>query len=303
MFGRSKSAISVATEAANSLTPYANQVANDEKLRERLIAAVGAGLTARERARQQAGVVGLLRRLGADPVLRAQLAEMALQLQQARRRVQKNQSHKLRNSVLFLTGVGLVVAAIPSLRERLMSTIGATNSGETARGTGGGHKTVEQEIDVAVPVRNAYNQWTQFEEFPKFMEGVQEVRQLDDTLLHWAATVAGKQAEWDARIVEQEPDRRISWESVDGKETRGAVTFQELGPERTRVRLNMSYVPEGIAEKVGAAAGLDTRRIRGDLERFRHIIESRGQETGAWRGEIKDGETTGTSRPEPTTGS
>jgi uncharacterized membrane protein len=151
---------------------------------------------------------------------------------------------------------------------------------------------VVQEIEVDVPVSTAYNQWTQFEEFPKFMEGVDEVKQLDDTLLHWAATVAGKKAEWDAKIIEQEPDRRIAWESVDGKRTRGTVTFEPAGPSRTRVRLNMSYAPDGVAEKVGSAAGLDDRRVRGDLERFRQLIESERVESGAWRGEIKGGQKT-----------
>jgi uncharacterized membrane protein len=129
------------------------------------------------------------------------------------------------------------------------------------------------------------------------MEGVEEVKQLDDTLLHWAATVAGKKAEWDAKIIAQEPDRRIAWESVDGKHTRGTVTFEQAGPSRTRIRLNMSYTPEGVAEKVGSAAGLDSRRVRGDLDRFRELVESQQVETGAWRGEIKDGETTGGADP------
>jgi uncharacterized membrane protein len=123
------------------------------------------------------------------------------------------------------------------------------------------------------------------------MEGVDEVRQLDDTLLHWAATVAGKKAEWDAKIVEQKPDRRIAWQSVDGKQTSGAVTFEPAGsPSRTLVRLHMSYTPDGVTEKVGSAAGLDARRVRGDLERFRDLIEDRKVASGAWRGEIQGGE-------------
>ena len=152
---------------------------------------------------------------------------------------------------------------------------------------------IEHSVDVNVPIHVAYSQLARYTEFPRFMEGVQEVKQLDDTLLHWAATVAGKKAEWDAKIVEQEPDRRVAWESVDGKQTRGTVTFEEAGPSRTRVRLNMSYVPDGVAEKVGSVAGLDDRRVRGDLERFRELIESQQVETGAWRGEIRDGEKTG----------
>jgi uncharacterized membrane protein len=138
-------------------------------------------------------------------------------------------------------------------------------------------------------VSTAYNQWTQFEEFPTFMDGVEQVRQLDDTLLHWAVNVAGKRAEWDAKILEQEPDRRISWESVDGKQTRGTVTFEEAGPSRSRIRLTMRYSAEGLAEVAGSALGLDRRRVRGDLERFQQLIESRGSESGAWRGQIEDG--------------
>jgi len=300
MFGRNKGAGSVVADAAETLSRYADQLAHDENLRRRLIAAVSAGAAARQRAKRRAGLLGLATRLGADPVLRAQIAESVIQLQKARKRIEKKRSHKARNTVLFLTGAGLVVAVVPSLRNALAKKVrgggddrapdGWTSSGGLRSST---PTTVEEEIEVAVPVTTAYNQWTQFEEFPKFMEGVQEVKQLDDTLLHWAATVAGKKAEWDAKIVEQEPDRRVAWESVDGKQTRGTVTFEEAGPSRTRVRLNMSYVPDGVAEKVGSVAGLDDRRVRGDLERFRELIESQQVETGAWRGEIRDGEKTG----------
>ena len=124
------------------------------------------------------------------------------------------------------------------------------------------------------------------------MEGVDEVRQLDDTLLHWSATVAGRRADWYAKIVEQEPDRRITWESTDGRRTRGTVTFSPVGPQQTRIELSMSYIAEGPLEHVGSAAGLDARRVRGDLVRFKELIESRGFATGAWRGEIHSGVTT-----------
>ncbi|TML83110.1 MAG: SRPBCC family protein [Actinobacteria bacterium] len=150
-------------------------------------------------------------------------------------------------------------------------------------------RTIDESIEVSVPVSTAYNQWTQFEDFPLFMEGVDHVQQLDDTLLHWAATVAGKTNEWNAKILEQHPDRQISWISEDGKKTRGTVTFEPVGENKSRVRLSMSYQADPL-EAIGSTAGLDARRVRGDLERFKELIESRGSETGAWRGEDSAGQ-------------
>jgi uncharacterized membrane protein len=151
--------------------------------------------------------------------------------------------------------------------------------------------TIEQSIDVDVPVRTAYDQWTQFEEFPKFMEGVEEIRQVDDTHLHWRTKIAGKVKEFDAVITEQTPDQRIAWTSEDGPEHAGVVTFHRLGDSQTRVMVQMDYEPEGAAEKVGDALGLVKRRVKGDLERFKELIEGRGTETGAWRGEVKQSAT------------
>ena len=152
--------------------------------------------------------------------------------------------------------------------------------------------SVEQSIEVQVPVSTAYNQWTQFEEFPLFMDGVEHVEQRDDTRLHWVATVAGRTAEWDAKILEQHPDRQISWISEDGKKTRGTVSFESLGESKTLIRLSMSYKTEGPIEQLGSAAGLDKQRIKGDLARFKELIESRGTESGEWRGEIQAGQKT-----------
>ena len=151
--------------------------------------------------------------------------------------------------------------------------------------------TIEQSIDVDVPVRTAYDQWTQFEEFPKFMEGVEEIRQIDDTHLHWRTKIAGKVKEFDAAITEQTPDQRIAWTSEDGPEHAGVVTFHRLGEDQTRVMVQMDYEPEGAVEKVGDALGLVKRRVKGDLERFKELIEGRGTETGAWRGEVKQSAT------------
>jgi uncharacterized membrane protein len=142
---------------------------------------------------------------------------------------------------------------------------------------------IEKEIDVQVPVRTAYNQWTQFEEFPRFMEGVQAVQQLDDRRLHWKAEVGGRTKEWDAEIREQVPDQRITWRSIDGDMNAGMVSFLPSGSDTTKVRLQMSYDPEGFLESVGDALGFMSRRVEGDLERFRDFIEERGVETGAYR--------------------
>ena len=147
-------------------------------------------------------------------------------------------------------------------------------------------KRVEESIDVNVPVRVAYNQWTQFEEFPQFMDGVDEVRQLDETHLHWVASFGGSQHEWDAEITEQLPDERVAWRNTDGKDNAGVVTFHRLDADNTRVMVQMDFVPEGIKEKIGDALGAPDRRVQADLERFKEMIESRGVESGAWRGEV-----------------
>jgi uncharacterized membrane protein len=147
--------------------------------------------------------------------------------------------------------------------------------------------TIEKSIEVNVPVRTAYNQWTQFEEFPKFMEGVQEVRQLDDTHLHWKAKIGGKEKHWNAVITEQHPDERIAWKSMDGARNAGVVTFHRLSDQKSKVMLQLDYEPEGAVENIGDAVGAVSMRIAGDLERFKAFIESRGQETGAWRGDVK----------------
>jgi len=147
-------------------------------------------------------------------------------------------------------------------------------------------KSIESSINVQVPVRTAYNQWTQFEEFPRFMEGVKEVRQLDDQHVHWVAEIAGKEKEWDAEITEQIPDQRVAWRSVGGAPNAGVVEFRPLGAEETEVRVRMEYEPEGAVETIGTALQAADVRVKGDLRRFKEFIESRGAETGAWRGEI-----------------
>jgi uncharacterized membrane protein len=146
--------------------------------------------------------------------------------------------------------------------------------------------SIEKSIEVEVPVRTAYNQWTQFEEFPRFMEGVERVEQLGDRRLHWRANVGGETLEWDAEISEQVPDLRIAWHSTDGAPNAGVVTFHRLSDDRTKIMLQLDYEPRGFTENLGDFLGVMSRRTEGDLERFKEFVESRGTETGAWRGEI-----------------
>jgi uncharacterized membrane protein len=154
---------------------------------------------------------------------------------------------------------------------------------------------IEKSIEVHVPVRTAYDQWTQFEEFPQFMEGIEEVRQTDERHVHWVAEIGGKRMEWDSEISLQEPDRCVAWRSISGKRNDGRVEFSPLSNDATRVTVRMDYEPEGVVENVGDFLGVTSSRVEGDLERFRDFIEARGRETGAWRGEIGTGNATASS--------
>ena len=149
--------------------------------------------------------------------------------------------------------------------------------------------TIERSIDVGVPVPVAYGQWTQFETFPQFMSGVEEVRQLDESHVRWVAEVGGERREWTAEIVEQEPDRVIAWRSVEGTPTAGRVEFQPID-EGTRLTVEMEHEPEGMKETIGSFFGADERQVEKDLERFRELVEGRETPTGAWRGRIEDGD-------------
>ncbi|HET9497900.1 MAG TPA: SRPBCC family protein [Candidatus Limnocylindria bacterium] len=146
---------------------------------------------------------------------------------------------------------------------------------------------VEKSIEVNVPIRVAYDQWTQFEEFPRFMEGVKSVQQLDDTHLHWKAEVAGQQKDWDARIVAQRPDEMVAWTSTSGARNAGVVRFERASDDVTRITLEMDVDPEGPLENLGDFVGVLDRLVEGDLQRFKEFIESRGAPTGAWRGSIQ----------------
>jgi uncharacterized membrane protein len=150
---------------------------------------------------------------------------------------------------------------------------------------------VEKVVDVDCPVRTVYNQWTQFEEFPRFMDGVKDVKQLDDTHVHWRAEIWGKDKEWDAEITEQVPDEKIGWKSTSGDAPNaGVVRFEPLGADRTRVRLTMAYEPQGAAENVGDALGILSARVQSSVDNFKKYIESRGVEDGGWRGSVHDSE-------------
>ena len=150
--------------------------------------------------------------------------------------------------------------------------------------------TVEKTIDILVPVSTAYNQYTQFESFPEFMDGVESVRQLDDKRLHWVAEIGGQRREWDAEILDQIPDQVIAWRSTSGKTNNGRVMFEPLDGESCRVTVQVMYDPEGLVETIGDRLSFVEGRVEGDLERFKHFVEERGVETGAWRGEVTSGE-------------
>jgi uncharacterized membrane protein len=146
--------------------------------------------------------------------------------------------------------------------------------------------TIATSIEINVPVQTAYNQWTQFEEFPKFMEGIIEVQQLNDRRLHWKAVIGGLEKEWDAEITEQIPDRCIAWKNVGGAHKEGIVTFEPLSDGKSTIRLHIDYDTEGIVETIGDEMGTVSTRVTEDLKRFKSFIEAQGKETGAWRGKI-----------------
>ena len=167
--------------------------------------------------------------------------------------------------------------------------VGGTLLAKRMKKTGGTGRdsTVRESIEVAAPLRSVYDQWTQFEEFPRFMDSVREIRQLDDKRLHWKAEVFGKEIEWDAEITEQVPDKKIAWRSTSGTPNEGVVTFHQLTRGRTRITLQMAYQPQAAIESVGDALGAVRMQARGNLQKFKEMIEQRGgQQSGAWRGTI-----------------
>src|SRR5262245_39204582 len=267
---------------AATASEFAAALAKAKKFRKELLSAVSHGTLAQKRAARKIGFYASMLRVKNDPKIRRELNRMVSSLDKAWARVEKKRSHKVRNTLLIVGVVGSAVAVV--VKTKAHQKLPGMSSGGTSP------RTIDASIEVNVPVSTAYNQWTQFEDFPLFMEGVDDVRQLDSTRLHWAATIAGRKAEWDAKIFEQHPDRQISWISEDGKKTRGTVSFAPHGEGKSFVHLSMSYQADPF-EQIGSAAGLDTRRVRGDLERFKELIEARGTESGAWRGEVEAGQT------------
>jgi uncharacterized membrane protein len=146
--------------------------------------------------------------------------------------------------------------------------------------------SVTESVDVDVDISTVYNQWTQFESFPEFMNGVDSIRQVDDTHTHWTTSIGGVDREFDTQITEQHPDERVAWKSTDGTSHAGVVTFHRLGDHQTRVTAQIDWQPESVVEKVGAALGVDDRQVESDLRRFKAFIEQRDAETGAWRGNV-----------------
>jgi len=178
-----------------------------------------------------------------------------------------------------------LMAAMPRLGQPGHGSL-AQHKTATDKNTAGS-STIEQSIDIHVPVHVAYNQWTQFEEFPQFMEGVEAVTQLDATHLHWKVKIGGREKEWDAVITEQVPDQRIAWTNTTGARHAGVVTFHRLSDNHTRIMLQLDYEPEGMLEHMGDMIGMVSSRVQDDLENFKEFIESRGVPTGEWRGTVK----------------
>jgi uncharacterized membrane protein len=281
---RRRSRTDVLKDNAISGKELALALSRDKKFRKQLAQAVAHGIRARRRAAAGLGMTAAVTRLAYDQELRRDLQTMTRNLQAALGRAEQKRSHKLRNATIVFVGAGGALAGVYGWRKR---SSGKADSSAMSSAI----STIDESIDVEVPVSTAYNQWTQFEEFPLFMEGVDHVEQRDDARLHWVATIGGRTAEWDAKILEQHPDQQISWVSEDGRKTRGTVSFEPAGENRTLIRLSMSYKADGPIEQAGSAAGLDSKRVRADLERFKQLIESRGDESGAWRGEISAGRT------------
>ena len=262
MFGRRRRGrVEQAVETVQPYAESAREVAGDEEVARRGAGALASLFLLRRRLRASMGLAGLAWRIANDAHLRGELNRLADDLVAVKARAERTRARRRRRRMLAgLAGSGAAAgAAVVYVRAR-------------------GPARVEEVIEVAVPVTTAYNQWTQFEEFPRFMDGIEEVRQVDDTHL-----------QWDAVISEQRPDERVAWHATSGKRNAGVVTFHRLADDRSKVMVQLDFEPDGLRETVGTILGLDRRRIRGDLERFSHLLERRGAESGAWRGTVERG--------------
>jgi uncharacterized membrane protein len=218
-------------------------------------------------------------------VARERVAEIRLEIDAARRRVvDVIDALEYKADVPARLADGLSATA-SNVTARLLERIPERKAKQMDRDMAREMETLEETIVVGVPRQAAYNQWTQFEEFPRFMDGVESVTQVDDEHVHWVAEVAGVRKEWDAQITRQVPDQEIDWVGLGAPDNRGRVVFADE-PDGTRITMMLDYEPEGPVEKVGDALGVVRRRIQGDMQRFKEFIEARGRETGAWRGEI-----------------
>jgi uncharacterized membrane protein len=273
MFGRRRR--SRIDEAVETVQPYADtarEVLADEEARRRGISALTSLLLLRRRLLAATGLAGLTWRVANDAQLRAQVGKIAEDLADFKTRAERAKARRRRRRIL----VGLIGS-------------GAATGAALAYARTRGPVSVEESVDVDASVETVYNQWTQFEEFPRFMDGIDEVRQLDDTHLHWVASAGGRRREWDAEISEQRPDERVAWHATSGKRNDGVVTFHRLADERSKVMVQLDYEPEGLRESAGSLIGLDRRRIKRDLEHFSELVEGRGVDSGAWRGTVEHG--------------
>jgi uncharacterized membrane protein len=265
-----------AQELVEGAPPLVGELAGDETLRRSALSALVAAVAARNRLLASLGLAGLGWRVANDRVLQAQLRELAESTRDLVTRAERLRARRRRRQRLLLAG-GLAVAG---------GAAGATALLTEKPGV------VEQSLELAVPVTTAYNQWTRFEEFPQFMQGVEQVRQLDPSHLHWVASFGGQRQEGDAEISEQRPDERIAWHATSGKANSGLVSFHRLTDTSSKIVLQMQYEPEGLRERLGSLLGADSRRVKGDLQRFKELIERRGHGSGAWRGDIEQGDVT-----------
>lgn len=273
MFGRKRRGrVEQAVETVQPYAEIAREVAGDEEVARRGAGALASLFLLRRRLLASMGLAGLAWRIANDAHLRGELNRLADDFVALKGREERARVRRRRRRMLAgLAGSGAAAgAAVVYARAR-------------------GPARVKEAIEVAVPVTTAYNQWTQFEEFPSFMDGIEQVRQVDDTHLHWVASVGGRQRQWDAVISEQRPDERVAWHATSGKRNAGVVTFHRLADDRSKVMVQLDFEPDGLRETVGTILGLDRRRIKGDLERFSHLLERRGAESGAWRGTVERG--------------